>query len=424
MHASSMENMQRCHDRYVACSMLDNTGNITVLDVGGSDINGSYKTIFHHQNFSYLTADIDKNSGVDIVLDTPYKIPLDDGAVDIVLSGQMLEHCEFFWESFKEMARILNDTGMIFLIAPSAGPIHRYPVDCYRFYPDAYQALAKYAGCHLIETWLDERGPWRDLVGVFSKNPNVQASTVEERKSISSAKTALVDIDPAAAEKEILSGETSYIDILHALHNKLKPVLYLEIGVRKGHSLALAQCDTIAIDPDCDIDGEISENVSLFEMTSDNFFFEKASSVLSQKIDFSFIDGMHLFEFVLRDFMHVEKYSGTNTMVAIDDIYPNHPAQASRQRQTRVWTGDVWKIVICLKKYRPELKITCLNSSPTGLMLVTGLDSRNTVLQDHYNGIVREYSGDAYSVPPEAVLLRFGSLSPSDYFIDMGAAGE
>ncbi len=65
--------------------------------------------------------------------------------------------------------RVLRPDGLIFLIAPSAGPIHRYPVDCYRFYPDAFSALAKHAGGVLVESWLDERGPWRDLVGVFCR---------------------------------------------------------------------------------------------------------------------------------------------------------------------------------------------------------------------------------------------------------------
>ena len=84
--------------------------------------------------------------GVDIVLDDPYRLPFGDGEVDVVVSGQMLEHCEFFWLSFGEMLRILKPDGYLFLIVPSAGPIHNYPVDCYRFYPDAMKALAKYTG--------------------------------------------------------------------------------------------------------------------------------------------------------------------------------------------------------------------------------------------------------------------------------------
>ena len=32
-----------------------------------------------------------------------------------------------------------------------------------------------------------------------------------------------------------------------------------------------------------------------------------------------------------------------NLVVIFDDIFPNHPLQAERDRQTQVWTGDVWK---------------------------------------------------------------------------------
>ena len=65
---------------------------------------------------------------------------------------------------------MVKPDGFIILIVPSAAPIHRYPVDCYRFYPDAFVALAKYTGIKVVDIWLDERDPWKDLVGVFSKN--------------------------------------------------------------------------------------------------------------------------------------------------------------------------------------------------------------------------------------------------------------
>jgi hypothetical protein len=169
MHPSSLDNMRKCYQRFIANTELEQRSSISVLDVGGADVNGSYRDLFRAPQFHYQAADLEPSEGVSIVLDDPYHLPLPDGSIDIVLSGQMLEHCEFFWLSFVEMARVLAPGGCLLLIAPSAGPIHRYPVDCYRFYPDAYHALAKYAGCKLVECWLDERGPWNDLVGVFAQ---------------------------------------------------------------------------------------------------------------------------------------------------------------------------------------------------------------------------------------------------------------
>ena len=191
MHASSLENMRKCHDRYIAGRLAREGRPLRVLDVGGANINGGYADIFALPDFVYEGADLEARTGVSIVLDDPYMLPLEAGSVDIVISGQMLEHCEFFWRSFDEMVRVLRPGGYIFLIAPSAGPIHNYPVDCYRFYPDSYRALAKHAGCHLIDCWLDERGPWRDLVGVFAKEPGMP-------------QRALVFMPPGKLKKEYL----------------------------------------------------------------------------------------------------------------------------------------------------------------------------------------------------------------------------
>jgi hypothetical protein len=93
-----------------------------------------------------------------------------------VLSGSAFEHDSCFWETFLEIARITRDRGFIYLSAPSNGPFHRYPVDCWRFYPDAGQALAEWAsskGQHveLVESCIAEREreSWNDFVAVFRK---------------------------------------------------------------------------------------------------------------------------------------------------------------------------------------------------------------------------------------------------------------
>lgn len=61
--------------------------------------------------------------------------------------------------------------------APSRGPEHRFPQDCWRFYPDAYRALAKYTRMDLLEVSTDWEAnhpdplsaPWGDTVGVFQQ---------------------------------------------------------------------------------------------------------------------------------------------------------------------------------------------------------------------------------------------------------------
>ncbi|GAB3380280.1 methyltransferase domain-containing protein [Lysobacter fragariae] len=408
MHASSLENMYRCYARYLTADALQGRTEVMVVDVGGADVNGGYREVFADPRFRYLTVDLAEGTGVDIVLDDPYRLPFEDGSVDVILSGQMLEHCEFFWLTFAEMMRVLKPDGFLFLIAPSAGPIHNYPVDCYRFYPDAYRALAKYCGCHLVEVWLDERGPWRDLVGVFAKRevPVAPKATPPVRA------TAVVNMPPGSAAEEATSGQAPYLETLARVHEVLQPALYLEIGVRHGRSLALARGTAVGVDPEPALEAALPATTRLLTMASDDFFHDVAAEELASPPDLAFIDGMHLFEYALRDFMHIERLAKPGTLVVIDDIHPSHPAQAERNRRTRVWTGDVWKLHKCLAEVRPDLILIPIDTAPTGLLLVAGLDPANRVLWNQYNPIVRKYSADM--APPATVLRREGALAPSD----------
>ncbi len=436
MHASSLENMEKCYRRYVAGSELEKLPRISVLDVGGADVNGSYRDVFSGDRFEYLGADIDNREGVSVVMEDPYKIPLDDRSVDIVLSGQMLEHCEFFWLSFTEMMRVLKPGGFLFLIAPSAGPIHQYPVDCYRFYPDAYRALARYADCELLDVWLDERGPWNDLVGIFTRKallPRPAGSAVGAGAAgEEEAQPHFFDPtrDTGTPEEEVLLGARNYQEVLASLHGSLDPRFYLEIGVRHGASLRLARCPSLGVDPQPEIEGELPASADIVEMTSDDFFDseEQGNRLAATPPDMTFIDGMHLFEFALRDFMNVERISAPHGLVIVDDIYPNHVAQAARHRATRAWTGDVWKLHDCLKQYRPDLFLLPLDTWPTGLLLIAGLDPANRTLWQNYNPIVRHYRSAEIEVPP-AVLGRDEACEPPDAVIQgiaeqIGAARE
>lgn len=407
MHASSLENMQRCFARYLAATPHGERMQL-VVDVGGANVNGGYRDVFPSDRFGYLAADLAEGVGVDIVLDDPYKLPFEDASVDVVISGQMLEHCEFFWLAFAEMVRILKPDGFLFLIAPSAGPIHRYPVDCYRFYPDAYAALARYGGCHLVEAWLDERGPWRDLVGVFAKRVVAPPAEVPRQAQ----DVAPVVVPPGSPDEEATRGRGPYLDALRQLHEALAPASYLEVGVRNGRSLALATGAAIGIDPAPDLQVQLPPTTQVFTMASDDFFRDVAARAVSSPPELAFIDGMHRFEFALRDFMHIERLATPGTLVAIDDIFPSHPAQAARQRRTRVWTGDIWKLHRCLAELRPDLVLVPLDTAPTGLLLVAGLDPANRVLWNQYNPIVRKWAAELD--PPPAVLEREGSIAPDD----------
>lgn len=417
MHPSSLENMQRCYDRYIADWVkAEPTQTLHVLDVGGADVNGSYHDIFSAPCFNYTAADLSPGDGVQLVLEDPYRLPLADESVDIVLSGQMLEHSEFFWLAFKEMVRIMKPSGFVFLIAPSSGPIHRYPVDCYRFYPDAYAALARYAGCHLQEVWRDTRGPWQDLVGVFCGSPLPLPRPHPMPASLEGLMSSVAPpIEAASREAEAIAGTVPYLEVMEDIHAHLEPTQYLEIGIRNGRSLALADCPAIGIDPAPMITAQLGDHVQVIDSTSDDYFFARAGSTSDQILpDLVFIDGMHLFEFALRDFMNVERHASATTLAVIDDIYPNHPEQATRNRSTRVWMGDVWKLHLLLRETRPDLTLLPLDTQPSGLLLIAGLDPRNQVLWQRYNPLVRQYRDKLSERPPEHVLNRQDAVDPAD----------
>jgi glycosyltransferase involved in cell wall biosynthesis/predicted O-methyltransferase YrrM len=217
----------------------------------------------------------------------------------------------------------------------------------------------------------------------------------------------LTDAATTCAE-ERSSGTTSYLDILDRLHRELQPVHYLEIGVRQGGSLALARGAATGVDPAPAIDRELLLTTKVVSLTSDDFF-AAASSDLAP--DFCFIDGLHLFEYALRDFINIERCAAPGAVVVIDDVFPNHPMQAERKRQTRHWTGDVWRLVEILRDFRPDLFLLPLDAAPTGLMLIAGLDSSNRVLSQNYDVIVRAALG--ISGPPQRILERRDAVDPA-----------
>lgn len=217
--------------------------------------------------------------------------------------------------------------------------------------------------------------------------------------------------DGAGQASERIAGSLPYLRVLESLHLDLMPDCYLEIGVRNGGSLRFAQCEAIGVDPAPHLTFPLGVRTRVEVATSDAFFAAWSDS-LSRPIELAFIDGMHLFEYALRDFMHIERRASRYGVVVVDDIFPNHPLQAARERVTRVWTGDVWKLRDCLERWRPDLTLTLLDTQPTGLMLITGLDPDNAVLATRYDDILRHYAGEAWQLPPPAVTRREGARVP------------
>jgi hypothetical protein len=104
--------------------------------------------------------------------------------------------------------------------------------------------------------------------------------------------------------------------------------------------------------------------------------------------------------------MNVEALCGPRSVVLIHDTVPLDKPTQRPDRQRRFYTGDVWKTVLCLKHYRPDLDIFTIATPPTGLTVVTGLDPTSHVLTDRYEEMVTRFAGTSF----EAVECALGSM--------------
>lgn len=172
MHLTSYENAARFVEAYPLSQ------GSTVAELGSQIVEGqkSLRQLFS-DDAKYLGYDFASGKGVDVVLTDPYSIPVEDNTFDRVLTSSCFEHAEFFWLSFLEIARVCKQGGLIYLNAPSNGKFHRYPSDCWRFYPDSGLALERWAkrqgiNLTLLESYTSQQklDCWNDFVAVFYKH--------------------------------------------------------------------------------------------------------------------------------------------------------------------------------------------------------------------------------------------------------------
>lgn len=193
MHKSSLDKMLAFRNKY-----LDSKKNeaLLILDLGSLDVNGSYREYFDTSSWTYRGIDMVPGNNVDIILKNPYNWrEVKSNSVDVLISGQAFEHIEYFWITMLEIARVLRPGGLCCIIAPSGGPEHRYPVDCWRFYPDGFAAMARFARLEVVEVstkwepdigYTDLSNTWRDSVLICRKSciSKVDACWQQIRRSL------------------------------------------------------------------------------------------------------------------------------------------------------------------------------------------------------------------------------------------------
>jgi tetratricopeptide (TPR) repeat protein len=192
-----------------------------------------------------------------------------------------------------------------------------------------------------------------------------------------------------------------YVEVVRRIHQFLKPRTYVEVGVFTGATLALCAEDTraIGVDPEPKLKQPPGPNQRVYSLTSDAFFAgHDVVAELGGPVELAFIDGMHQFEFALRDFINLEKLCTRDSLVMVHDCYPRDRLTAAPEESPKFWSGDIWRLILLLKKYRPDLKIDVIAAPPTGLGIIRNLDPASSVLGDKLQDICREFAALDYSV--------------------------
>jgi hypothetical protein len=208
-------------------------------------------------------------------------------------------------------------------------------------------------------------------------------------------------------------------ELLQRLHRQLQPRTYFEIGVRTGRSLTLSRVPSVGVDPFYTVKAELDCDLHLVRTTSDEFFARTNPFAHFDQpvVDLAFIDGMHLAEFALRDFINTERYCQPASVIVIDDVLPRTVDEGGRGRRGTAadggpWAGDVYKLIDVLRRHRPDLLVLELDTTPTGTLLVLLPDPGDTSLADAYDGLVTEIVVPDPQAVPDWALTRSRAVDP------------
>ena len=183
MHKSSYLKMQYIKEKYLNPNL-----ELKILDIGSFDKTGDYNygRILNEKKWTYQGLDLKPGNNVDIIVENAYDwSEIEENSYDVVVSGQALEHMEFFWLTMEQINKVLKPGGLCCIIVPSKGPVHRNPYDCYRFNEDGVRSLVKYVKFDILEsgTTTDEiSDPWYDSF-VIARKPGgkVVQNELEDR---------------------------------------------------------------------------------------------------------------------------------------------------------------------------------------------------------------------------------------------------
>lgn len=180
---------------------------------------------------------------------------------------------------------------------------------------------------------------------------------------------------------------------LNKLASALKVGRYLEIGVETGITFHQVDCQLkTGVDPKFLFDLARSEELNrhgiceYHEVASDVFFSGRDRG--GERYDLIFIDGLHHFDQVMRDFIHSTAHAHPRTVFLIDDTLPCDVFSAMRDQQQALelrsryslgfqgnaWHGDVYLFVLLLPVYFPGYRFRTIVGSGSNPQTVVWFD--------------------------------------------------
>ena len=176
---------------------------------------------------------------------------------------------------------------------------------------------------------------------------------------------------------EIPFTEESRLDLIKLAISKVNANSYLEIGCFKDKIFSkIDVAYKIGVDP---------ERGGNCRMTSDEFFKKNTDT-----FDVVFIDGLHHYDQVSRDFENSLKSLNSNGIIILHDMLPKTEAEAIvpiPEKLPHTWVGDVWRLAFDLRKRKDiDFKLILIdngcgivfNKPNTELNLKNFIDTGNT----------------------------------------------
>jgi SAM-dependent methyltransferase len=160
-------------DWFSATTSGDDFADKDVLEVGSFIVNGSVRPLVNvFGPRSYLGVDRVVGAGVDRVVDAEeLTAQLDSNCADVLISTEMLEHCDDWRRCIREMVAALRPGGLLLITTRSEGFVYHCPPDRWRYTTAAILEIFDGRAGLSVEVCIKDTDPLSPGVFVRARKP-------------------------------------------------------------------------------------------------------------------------------------------------------------------------------------------------------------------------------------------------------------